>query len=118
MRADQRRKLLGDIAKLAQHAVFGTISETYRTCGNPGCRCHGSGPKHGPHMYISYRSAEGKTAGYYVPAAAQVEVRSGVQAWQDIQQRLRDLAEENRKHILEAARATVPRKATGRKRST
>jgi hypothetical protein len=28
----QRRKLLGQIERLAEIAVFGTLSETYRTC--------------------------------------------------------------------------------------
>lgn len=33
----RRRKLLSEIEKLAEVAVFGTLSETYRTCGRPGC---------------------------------------------------------------------------------
>jgi hypothetical protein len=48
-------------------AIFGTSSETYRTCGHPGCHCHGAGPKHGPHLQVSYRGEQGKTTGYYVP---------------------------------------------------
>ena len=28
----QRRKLLGEIERLAAIAIFGTLSETYRTC--------------------------------------------------------------------------------------
>ena len=36
----QRRKLLGTIERLAEIAVFGTLSETYRTCGREGCHCH------------------------------------------------------------------------------
>jgi hypothetical protein len=31
--AAQRRKLLGEIARLAEIAIFGTLSETYRSCG-------------------------------------------------------------------------------------
>ena len=31
----QRRKLLGEIERLAEIAIFGTLSETYRTCGLP-----------------------------------------------------------------------------------
>jgi hypothetical protein len=31
--AAQRRKLLDEIARLAEIAIFGTLSETYRTCG-------------------------------------------------------------------------------------
>jgi len=53
--AAQRRKLLGEIARLAEIAIFGTLSETYRTCGQAGCHCQGDGPKHGPHLNVSYR---------------------------------------------------------------
>jgi hypothetical protein len=44
----RRRRLLREMERLAQVAIFGTLSETYRTCGHPGCHCHGPGPKHGP----------------------------------------------------------------------
>ena len=39
-------------------------------------------PEHGPHLYVSYRGEGGKTSGYYVPKAAESEVRRGVEAWQ------------------------------------
>lgn len=45
----QRRKLLSEIAGLTEVAVFGTLSETYRSCGRAGCHCQRGGPKHGPH---------------------------------------------------------------------
>src|SRR5437899_8682653 len=60
----QRRKLLSEIERLAEVAIFGTLSETYRTCGSPGCHCQTGGPKHGPHLNISYRGEKGKTTGY------------------------------------------------------
>jgi hypothetical protein len=34
----------------AEVAVFGTLSETYRTCGRAGCLSQQGGPKHGPHL--------------------------------------------------------------------
>jgi hypothetical protein len=116
MRPEQRKKLMSDIAELARKAIFGTASETYRTCGNAGCRCHGAGPKHGPHMYVSYRSAEGKTTGYYVPTAAQPAVRDGVLAWQQLQQRLRNLADDTRDQVISAARADRARRSANPKR--
>lgn len=101
----QRREILfNDIARLAEHAIFGTLSETYRTCGTPGCRCHGDGPKHGPHLYVSYRSLAGKTTGYYVPTAARDAIRDGVAAWHLLQERLRELAELNKERIVDAAK--------------
>jgi hypothetical protein len=42
--ATPRRKLLQEVARLAEVAVFGTLSETYRTCGNTGCHCRSGGP--------------------------------------------------------------------------
>jgi hypothetical protein len=102
-RPDRRAKLLVEIARLADVAIFGSISETYRTCGNAGCRCHGAGPKHGPHLYVSFRG-DGKTTGYYVPKAAHDEIRRGVEAWQTLQQRLRELAELNKDGALDRAR--------------
>jgi hypothetical protein len=102
-KTDTRRAIVDELAELADRAIFGTISETYRTCGRASCSCHTTGPKHGPHMYISYRG-EGKTTGYYVPVAAQEEVRAGVAAWQAVQQRLRELAELNRQAIITRAK--------------
>jgi hypothetical protein len=62
-------------------AVSGTLSETYRTCGRPGCHCQQrGGQKHWPHLNVSYRGANGKTAGYYVPKGAEDATRQGVAA--------------------------------------
>lgn len=99
---DRRGELLREIEHLARVAVFGSASETYRTCGNSGCRCHGPGPKHGPHMYVTFREA-GKTRGYYVSPAAQADIRAGIQAWQTLQARLRELADLNKERVLERA---------------
>ena len=102
--AERRRQLLFDIQRLADVAIFGTLSATYRTCGRPGCHCQGSGPKHGPHLNVSFRGAEGKTTGYYVPQAAERTTRQGVAAWAKLQERLRQLAELNKEQMLQQAR--------------
>src|SRR5215813_5827964 len=103
---EQREQLLREIEQLARRALFGTISETYRTCGTPGCSCHHNGPKHGPHLYVSYRGDQGKTTGYYVPKAVQAEVRASIEAWGQLQDRLRRLAQLNRERLI----SKVPRK--------
>ena len=95
----QRRKLLDEIRSLADIAVFGTLSETYRTCGRAGCHCQRGGPKHGPHLNISYRGEKGKTTGYYVPQGAEQAT-----AWQKLQACLRELAELNKERNLRHAR--------------
>ena len=99
-----RRRLRRQIERLAEVAIFGTLSETYRTCGHAGCHCHGGGLKHGPHLHVSYRGEQGKTTGYYVPQGAEQPTRRGVAAWQKLQQCLRELAELNKQRNLRRAR--------------
>ena len=62
------------------------------------------GPKHGPHLNVSYRGEKGKTTGYYVPKGAEDATREGVAAWQQMQQCLRELAELNKERNLQHAR--------------
>ena len=101
-----RKRLLGEIQELAMVAIFGTASSTYRRCGNTGCRCQKEGPKHGPHVYVSYRDRDvGKTTGYYVPRVAQAEMQRVIEAWRRLQECLRELAELNREQVLTSARA-------------
>ena len=100
---DRRAQLLEQVQALAQLAIFGNATETFRTCGNPGCRCHHGGPKHGPHMYISIR-AEGRTRNTYVPKGAQQAVLEAVDAWKQMQACLRELADMNKQSALQLAR--------------
>ena len=104
-----RGKLLGEIVRLAEVAVFGTLSETYRSCGRAGCHCQRGGPKHGPHLNISYRGEKGKTTGYYVPKGAEEATREGIAAWQKLQDCLRELAELNKDRNLQRAREAESR---------
>jgi hypothetical protein len=98
--ASGRAQLLRQMAELARKAIYGTLSESFRTCGNKNCRCHHGGPKHGPHLSISYRGAAGKTTGYYVPKAAEAQIREGVEAWSELQTCLHALAALNKQQIL------------------
>jgi hypothetical protein len=111
--AQQRAELLRQIEQLARHALVGTVSETYRTCGTPGCRCHHGGPKHGPHLYVSYRGPKGKTTGYYVPKSIHEEVRAGIAAWTQLQDRLRQIAQLNRERLATRTRRKKTTFATG-----
>ena len=93
-----QQRLLRQMTGLAERAIFGSVSETYRTCGQAECRCK-QGEKHGPHVYISFRGQEGKTTGYYVPSALADAVRDGVEAWKKLQALARELAELNRERL-------------------
>lgn len=119
--AERRAALIGQIRELVGGVVFGSLSEIYRTCGSPGCRCHGPGPKHGPHLQIGWPGANGKTTGCYVPIAAQPKIREGAAAWQALQAALRELGALNRDAIIAEARAAnaasrenVPGRRAGR----
>ena len=106
-----REALLLRLSRLARRSLFGTLSETYRTCGRPGCRCH-QGHKHGPHLYVSFRGPNG-TTGYYVPQALAEPMRAGVAAWQELQEGLRELAELNRQRLWARQAARGPRRSDG-----
>jgi len=106
-----REALLRRLSRLARRSLFGTLSETFRTCGRPGCRCH-QGHKHGPHLYVSFRGPDG-TTGYYVPQALAEPMREGVAAWQELQGVLRELAELNRQRLWVRKATRVPRRSHG-----
>jgi hypothetical protein len=55
---------------------------------------------------MSFRGAAGTTAGYYVPQALGPRVRAGVAAWQELQTRLRELAEVNRRQLWASGPST------------
>jgi hypothetical protein len=107
-----RDTLLRQVPRLARRALFGTLSETYRTCGRPGCRCH-QGHKHGPHLYVSFRGPDGTTTGYYVPQGLAEPMRQGVAAWQELQEVLRQLAALNRQRLWARKAARVARRSQG-----
>src|SRR5260370_29843098 len=95
-----RLRLLRQIRQLAQMAIYGSLSETYRRCGNPDCRCHHGGPKHGPHLYISYRGTNRKTTGYYLPHHAEARTRHGVDACSHLHYTLAEPSPLNKYRLL------------------
>jgi hypothetical protein len=105
-----REAVLRRISRLARQALFGSLSETYRSCGRPGCRCH-QGHKHGPHLYVSFRGPEGTSSGYYVPRDLAEPMRQGVAAWQELQEGLRQLAELNRQRLWARKRVRRSRRS-------
>lgn len=102
--ADRRSDLVNRIQRLAAGVVYGSLSEIFRTCGQNTCRCHTTGPKHGPHLQIVYKGTNGKSTGCYVPLAAQQQIRDGAAAWQELQEALRKLGSINRETVIEQAR--------------
>jgi hypothetical protein len=102
----KKSRAVEQLRRLAEHMLVGSASETYRTCGQPTCRCHTSGPKHGPNMYVNYRGPEGRTTGYYVPEALHEPVRRGLDAWKQFQALAKEVARINRQILLETHRSS------------
>lgn len=96
-----RSVFLRELSQNSDRMIFGTISEVYRTCGQPGCRCKRGGPKHGPFVQISYHGPSGKTTGYHVPRKLIESVREGVEAWHRFLEFGRELADLNRQQLWE-----------------
>jgi hypothetical protein len=111
MNERRRKRLIQEIEEALPQALLGSLSETYRRCGNPKCRCHAGGPKHGPHLYVSYRGPAGKTTGYYVPEDARGAVRAGIQAWSRIQECPRELSSANKERLLPSKSKARARKS-------
>ncbi len=97
-----RAALLRELTRLGRRVIFGTLSETSRTCGQPGCRCQHGGPKHGPHLQVSYRGPTGKTTGFHVPHELADPVREGTAAWHRLLGVAHELAELNREQLWTA----------------
>lgn len=76
----RRATLLRRLLREAERMLQGSLSETTRTCGRPGCRCH-RGERHGPHTYLTFKTPEGRSSAVYVPAACVADAQAGVAAW-------------------------------------
>jgi hypothetical protein len=48
------------------------------------------------HIYISATAEKRQSTGYYVPRQAEAQIRQGVDAWSQLQDRLRELAALNK----------------------
>jgi len=92
------KQKLQELVKLADVMVQGSISETYRTCGSTGCRCH-RGEEHGPHFYLTFRTPKGASTSLYVPESELVKFRRAVEAWNRFRELARELGEENRRRL-------------------
>jgi hypothetical protein len=97
--ASNVRALVRELEELAPKLLFGSLSTTYRTCGQPSCACRtDTSRRHGPYTHVSYRGA-GRTQSYNVPAELKDAVSEGVAAWERFQAIARELAEHRRREL-------------------
>lgn len=89
-------------AKLCEslEVMAGSVVESYRTCGKPGCRCRRGGEKHGPYHLLTW-SEGGRTRTRHIPKERLAEVRRMTANYQEARETLRKLGEVNRRLVLE-----------------
>lgn len=105
------RQALQHLLQAAAIMIQGGLSETTRRCGNPGCICHrDASRRHGPHLYLTYRT-QGKSQALYIPAQHAHEVRQAQAAWKEFWELASQLAEKNREQLQRKMKSTT----TGRK---
>jgi hypothetical protein len=93
------------LQRLAAIAVQGGLSETTRTCGNPSCACHKDAERrHGPHLYLTFRSRDGRSSSLYVPREQEPKVRKAVQAWAQLWETVVEISHRNREQMGRAMR--------------
>ena len=107
-----RHTLLQKLLQQASTAVQGGLSETTRTCGNPTCACHHDpARRHGPHLYLTFRSRDGRSSAFYVPRTQEDKVRKAVGAWAEAWNTLVAISHLNREVLGDSMRQRAP---TGR----
>jgi len=103
--ARSRTQLLRRIQALGQRAVQGTLVEVMLRCGTPSCGCHRDpARRHGPHLYLKFKNAEGRSTGLYIPRAHEREARRAVEAWAGMWETMLLLGQRNRADLAKRLR--------------
>ena len=105
------------LQRLAAMAVQGGLSETTRTCGNPACACHkDAARRHGPHLYLTFRSPDGRSSALYVPREHEQRVRKAVQAWAQLWETIVEISHRNREALGRSMRRSQNNRGTSTRR--
>ncbi len=93
----KRAKLLRDLVRQAERMIQAGLSRTTRTCSTRACGCHADPRRrHGPHTYLTFRAASGKSASLYVAPEYTVEALEAKAAWDRFWEVAVELAAGNR----------------------
>jgi hypothetical protein len=93
------------LLRLAALAVQGGLSETTRTCGNPSCACHHDpNRRHGPHLYLTFRTREGRSSALYVSRENKPKVRKATEAWAQLWETIVEISHRNREALGDSMR--------------
>lgn len=99
------KTLIPKLQRLATTAVQGGLSETTRTCGHPACACHQEpAHRHGPHLYLTFRTPEGRSSALYVPREHEPTVRKAVEDWAQLWKTIVEVSHRNREALRRSMR--------------
>jgi hypothetical protein len=111
------KTLFPRLQRLAATAVQGGLSETTRTCGNPACACHHDpARRHGPYLYLTFRSPDGRSSAMYVPREHEPTVRKAVEAWAQLWETIVEISHRNREALSRSMRRRQSQREASPKR--
>ncbi len=80
---EKKARLLRALLREAETMIQAGLSRTTRTCSTPSCGCHTNpSRRHGPHTYLTFRDAAGKSASLYVAPEHAPEALDAKAAWE------------------------------------
>lgn len=83
----------------------GSLSEVFLPCGKKTCACQVDRERwHGPHLYLKFKTPEGKQTSIYVPRSHEKEVRQAAEAWCELWDTIVALSDQNREELRERVR--------------
>lgn len=103
--AKSRTTLLRNLTELAELGMQGSLVETFMRCGTKTCGCQTDKTRrHGPHLYLKFKTSEGKSTALYVPRSHEKEIRKAVGAWSELWETMVLLSEQNREELRDRLR--------------
>jgi hypothetical protein len=111
--SEKKARLLRELLHAAETMVQAGLSRTTRTCSSPGCGCH-TDPRrrHGPHTYLTFRDAVGKSSSLYVAPERAAEALAAKAAWERFWAVAVELAALNREGLRRRWQGTRKARAT------
>ncbi len=101
------------LLRAAETMVQAGLSRTTRTCSSPGCGCHTDpSRRHGPHTYLTFRDAAGKSSSLYVAPEHRAEALEAKAAWDRFWAVAVELAALNREGLRRRWQGTPNPRAT------
>jgi len=107
---ERRQGLARQLPPVTQ-ILRGSLLERYVTCGNPACKC-AKGKRHGPVWYLTVTLGRGRTTGGVIPADKVDQVRTWIENYRAVKDRLEKISEINRELLRRE------RQRAGRRRGT